>query len=66
MLRSAEEILRENHYDRRDPEIDIDSLIIIINQARKEAIQEAADRVEIEWDEMSIKSTVLSLLNEIK
>lgn len=40
--------------------------IRLINEARKEALEEAAKRIDYEWGEDSIKASVLSLIHEIK
>jgi hypothetical protein len=38
-MKTAEEILNKNYYQKNDPEVDFDTLVHIINEARKEAIE---------------------------
>jgi hypothetical protein len=42
-MRTAEEILNKYWFTRQDPEVDMDTLIAIINEARIEAIKECAE-----------------------
>ncbi len=79
-MRTAEEILNKNYYSRQDPEVDFDTLVDIINEARKEAIEECAEKVRIKWidddyDEEKRdmnchpeidKESILSLINKLK
>jgi 20S proteasome alpha/beta subunit len=47
-MRTAEEILKSHYYTRQDPEINIDDMIVMINEARKEAIEECYKKAELD------------------
>ncbi len=73
-MRTAEEILAANYYHRGDPEIDFDSLVNIINDARIEAIKECAEKAQIksydsEFDGQSFdidRQSILKLIKKLK
>lgn len=70
MIYTAEEILNKHHYTRQDPECDMEGLIKIINEARIEAIKEAANGVHEVIDANGkffiSKMDILKLLDQIK
>lgn len=70
-MRTAEEILKANFYSRQDPEIDFESLVCMINEARLETIKEAAEvakafSIGYDGHPQVDKQSILSLINQIK
>ena len=72
-MKTAEAILNENYYGRQDPDLDFDGLVDIINQARSECLQEAAEKAKSEWVRYGTqmghqveKQSILNLIKELK